>query len=72
MFKLHGFSLNYMLFVQVWSFRFFKDDSRLITGSSDSELRVWSINFLDEKVCVLCQVTKFYLRIFLQCSMISY
>lgn len=32
---------------QVWDFVLVKNDTRLISGSSDAELRVWALNFKD-------------------------
>lgn len=48
MFDLHTLSLFlYLLiniiYVQVWGFTVAHDETRLITGCSDSELRVWKI-----------------------------
>ena len=32
------------MFSKVWGFAVFQDETRLITGCSDSELRVWKIS----------------------------
>lgn len=31
--------------LQVWDFVLLRDDTRLVSGSSDAELRVWSLHF---------------------------
>lgn len=32
----------------MWDFVLLKNDSRLVSGSSDAELRVWALHFTDE------------------------
>jgi len=39
--------LYILLFVKVWGFVVVKDETRLITGCSDSELRVWRISGIE-------------------------
>ena len=38
----------YLTPLQVWDFAIIKNESRLVTGCADSELRVWEIKYLDE------------------------
>ena len=40
----------WMPFLQVYDFVVVRNGQRLITGSADSELRVWDINYLDTEV----------------------
>ena len=46
--------MNNLLFAQVWDIVLCNDDKRLITGSADSELRVWDITYKDQ-VRVICR-----------------
>lgn len=39
--------LTWCFFPKVWDFVLLKDDTRLISGSSDAELRVFSLRFKD-------------------------
>lgn len=39
--------LSWYFFLKVWDFVLLKNDTRLISGSSDAELRVWSLRFKD-------------------------
>ena len=39
----------YLTSLQVWDFAIIKNESRLVTGCADSELRVWEIKYHDEK-----------------------
>jgi len=37
-----------IIYFQVWDFLLVKDDNRLITGSSDMDLRVWELTSIDQ------------------------
>ena len=45
--------MSVTLHFQAWDFVLAKDDSRLITGSADMELRVWELINIDQ-VSMFC------------------
>jgi WD40 repeat protein len=40
-----------LIWLQVYDFVVVRNGQRLITGSADSELRVWDIEYMDSLVC---------------------